>query len=181
MTVDPKVLALGAGLVVAAIIIALVLAAAASAAPNGKEVASAEPATSSCPPCESEVRCEQEQGMTPHSASSRAQPPCPRLVSLAEWLYRNGWTFDGREYHGWFHTAVGAWRGCVQHRDGEFLVLIHEAPPWLLTGSHADCMYDRGDRWFWIHLNHSLRGVRETICGTEAFLLVKAQEEGVLP
>ena len=101
-----------------------------------------------------------------------------RPLSLAEWLRSHGWTFDHScgEYHGWFHTPRGAWRGCIRFRNGEFIILVHDPPSWFFSGVHADCIHDCGRDWHWVHLNESPRSVRETICGTEAFLFAKVQE-----
>jgi len=194
MTVDPKSLLMIAGAVVMVVILVLIVAAIASASRDeqtavgnepetgeARQVAGNGPATSSGPAVESEIPGEQEQPVTSRATSAKERPSTKGPLPLAEWLRRNGWTFDGRMYQGWFHSAVGAWRGRVQYRDGEFLVLVHEPPPWLFRGSHVDCIHDRGRGWFWIHLNKSPQSVREIICGTESFLFAKAQEEGITP
>lgn len=69
------------------------------------------------------------------------------------WQQR-GWHHDGNEYHGFFRTAFGSWKGRAEQSPSTRLDLfIHQPPQALARHPHWQCFFLREKQWFFIHHN----------------------------
>ncbi len=127
---------------------------------------------------EAQARREQHRRQLAGPRRPYATPKFPG-TPLGPWLRRNGWSFDGVDYRGWYHTSLGAWQGRIEYRDGNFEVYVIHPPAWIFKGRDGECVRNRRHEGAWIHQERYQPGVRETIRATEAFILRQAQRAGV--
>lgn len=106
----------------------------------------------------------------PKFAPAIGRPILVQRDSRPYWQQR-GWTSQGNEYHGYYRTAFGSWRGKAKISFSERIELFIHNPPKFLEGhSHWACFRSRLGGWYFIHTNEPIEDLSSGILAIEHLL-----------
>jgi hypothetical protein len=110
----------------------------------------------------------------PRTTSTRARRQrSPMLVqrdSRPYWEQR-GWTAQGNEFHGYYRTNAGSWRGKAKVSPSGRVELFMQHPPNALKESpHWPCFNWRLGGWYFIHTNAPIADLSSGILEVEKLL-----------
>ncbi len=102
----------------------------------------------------------------------RGRGPAERVSrrQLPYWL-EQGWTREGNQYSGTYHTPHGAFTGWIEDRGGSDIDFFMYAPPDVLQrDSHWACFQDRGEGWYLVHMGRRPQDVSSGILAIERLI-----------
>lgn len=93
------------------------------------------------------------------------------VVEKNGWKHVNtvsSWFTDKEEWEGWFRTPYGSWRGKATIKSGKVAGFIFNPPMEAIRlTEQAGCFVARGEGWFWVHTNNTVRDLSSEIVEIE--------------